>query len=237
VGVCKRVKNVENNQVEKPVTKFPINGTNQAFVQVKDGRKDQNKGKEVINLEVDNGETINNQMAATEKNNEAGPSKTSHAEILKEQDKQLEKEINAEMSIADANINEDGNGDESSSTGSEFVDATQIHEETVSSDETTNKDKTPAASIDGQGSTASSQNTNQKNKQFLKEAWANMAESEEVEVRLIVDLEKNTDINQQKDDGFQLQLSKSQKKAHKKKQSSRDSYATRSKGANPKPFR
>jgi hypothetical protein len=50
---------------------------------------------------------------------------------------------------------------------------------------------------------------------FLKESWANMVEAE----------------------GFQIHMSKNKKKAQKKvKQSSRDSYATRSR-VPPKPFK
>jgi hypothetical protein len=68
---------------------------------------------------------------------------------------------------------------------------------------------------------------------FLKESWANMADAEE-------QLQKNLEDTGQHnlDDGFQVQLSKGQKRIQKKlKQSSRDSYATRSKGVSPKPFR
>jgi hypothetical protein len=63
--------------------------------------------------------------------------------------------------------------------------------------------------------------------EFLKESWANMTEADDEALQ-------NADSNEQ---GFQLHLTKNQKKAQKKlKQSSRDSYATRSK-VPPKPFR
>jgi hypothetical protein len=57
---------------------------------------------------------------------------------------------------------------------------------------------------------------------FLKESWANMVEDDE-------DTIQNADDTSLHDEGFQIHLSKNQKKAQKKvKQSSRDSYATRS---------
>jgi hypothetical protein len=69
---------------------------------------------------------------------------------------------------------------------------------------------------------------------FLKDSWANMAEAEEEAHKTLDEIEQMEDNSA---DGFQVQLSKSQKKAQKKlKQSSKDSYATRSKVA-PKPFR
>jgi hypothetical protein len=65
---------------------------------------------------------------------------------------------------------------------------------------------------------------------FLKESWANMVEDDENTSHNAAD----TTIH---DDGFQIHLSKNQKKAQKKvKQSSRDSYATRSR-VPPKPFK
>jgi hypothetical protein len=69
-----------------------------------------------------------------------------------------------------------------------------------------------------------------KDMEFLKESWANMVEAEEDNVQ------DKEDTNVQ-DDGFQIHMSKNQKKAQKRvKQSSRDSYATRSR-VPPKPFR
>jgi hypothetical protein len=65
---------------------------------------------------------------------------------------------------------------------------------------------------------------------FLKESWANMVEAEDEADHNIAD----TNLH---DDGFQIHMSKNQKKAQKKvKQSSRDSYATRSR-VPPKPFK
>jgi hypothetical protein len=69
---------------------------------------------------------------------------------------------------------------------------------------------------------------------FLKESWANMTEADDV---IQQNVEDTSPIDNSNDTGFQVHLSKHQKKAQKKlKQSSRDSYATRSK-VPPKPFR
>jgi hypothetical protein len=71
-----------------------------------------------------------------------------------------------------------------------------------------------------------------KDMQFLKSSWANMTEEEE-------EIQKNVEATEQvnPDEGFQLSISKHQKKALKKKSvSSKDSYATRSKVPS-KPFK
>jgi hypothetical protein len=63
--------------------------------------------------------------------------------------------------------------------------------------------------------------------EFLRESWANLADAED----------NNNDMMHTAVDGFQVQLSKQQKRAQKKNlQTSRDSYATRSK-VSPKPFK
>ena len=69
MGFCKRMKTVEHVQVEKLVTSFFVNGTNLAFVQNRDGRKDQGKANEIINLEGDDVEGNNGkkQIANTKK--------------------------------------------------------------------------------------------------------------------------------------------------------------------------
>ncbi|WJX67904.1 hypothetical protein P8452_52331 [Trifolium repens] len=69
---------------------------------------------------------------------------------------------------------------------------------------------------------------------FLKESWANMTEAEEEAHEALHETDQMEGITA---DGFQLHLSKNQKKIQKKlKHSSKDSYATRSKVAT-KPFR
>jgi hypothetical protein len=73
----------------------------------------------------------------------------------------------------------------------------------------------------------------QKDMAFLKESWVNMVEMEENQN---ID-QADTSVGHLSEDGFQVKLSKNQKKAQKKaSQSSKDSYATRSK-VNLKPFK
>jgi hypothetical protein len=71
--------------------------------------------------------------------------------------------------------------------------------------------------------------------EFLKDSWANMADAEE---ELQKKLEDTGQMEALIDDGFQIQLSKGQNRVQKMlKQSSKDSYATRSKGVSPRPFK
>jgi hypothetical protein len=73
----------------------------------------------------------------------------------------------------------------------------------------------------------------QKDMMFLKDSWANMAELEEQDVLQDPVMEAQTT----KEDGFQIKLTKNQKRAQKKvTQSSKDSYATRSR-VSQKPFK
>jgi hypothetical protein len=69
---------------------------------------------------------------------------------------------------------------------------------------------------------------------FLKESWANMVEEDDV-TQQDLEIANNTEMLQ--DDGFQVAMSKQQRKIQKKKsQSGKDSYVTRSK-VSSKPFR
>jgi hypothetical protein len=83
-----------------------------------------------------------------------------------------------------------------------------------------------------------------KDMEFLKASWAAMAEEEEEGSQNLEaaenDMQNQEDADndmQQHNDGFQVSLSKHQKKAQRKKiQSSKESYATRSR-VNSKPFK
>jgi len=75
-----------------------------------------------------------------------------------------------------------------------------------------------------------------KNKEFLDKSWANIAEDEEREKRLLLQLDAldgNTSV--QSHDGFQVV--KSKKTSVKKKPVVVSSYKTRGKAGNPKPFK
>ncbi|WJX25343.1 hypothetical protein P8452_14395 [Trifolium repens] len=108
---------------------------------------------------------------------------------------------------------EENNDNSSSTDDSQFVDATQFQkDDTIADDQ--HEVSTPISV--------------QNDMRFLKESWATMVDQEEQEAAIaetsLVDAQK-------KDDGFQIQMSKHQKKAQKKRTtiSSKDSYATRSK--------
>lgn len=201
--------------------------TNQVFVQTKDGRSDKNKDKEVIDIEASaEREEANRKKQERILDQEGSSSKTNDVDLLKEQDMVLEQELNEQhQNIMVARVNDDG-----SSTGSEFVDETQTNLVTDSMDE----DESIETPAQLQVALVSSADTNQKNMNFLKESWNNMAENVNEEAGLLAILEKETVSTD--DDGFQIQMSKHQKKTQRKKQINRENYATRSRGSN-KPFK
>jgi hypothetical protein len=263
---CKRWNKEENmrNENIQVVKKTATVEPKQIFVPTRDGRNTQSKEKEhanvekeVINVEDNSSKSPQVLLSSNNKTNGEGSSKNpqisptiqvdtrqlevtilspvSPSSILREQDKQLEKQLEDEQQL-----NEDF--DENNAN-------ILILEENSSQDSFVND--TQAVDVGGQlvnsGQPVQGEKSNQnsvlvptpervaKDMEFLKESWANMAEAEE-------DLQKNLEDTGQlvaiHDDGFQVQLSRGQKKAQKKiKQSSRDSYGTRSKGVSPKPFR
>jgi hypothetical protein len=102
------------------------------------------------------------------------------------------------------------NDSDTSSQDSAFVDATQFQKEDTLAD-MQQPILTPVRV--------------QKDMAFLKESWANMADLEDQN-----NAQGNTSASHLQEEGFQVKLSKNQKKAQKKlSQSSKDSYATRSK--------
>jgi len=124
--------------------------------------------------------------------------------------------------------------EEGSSIGSEFVDATQNNSDANSVDEEETNNGAPT-NKEIQLAHDTSVDQIQRNMRFLNESWANMAENVEEDSRLLAALEKEP-VNDE-DEGFQVQISKAQKKAQKKKLNNRESYTTRSKGPTHKPFR
>jgi hypothetical protein len=149
--------------------------------------------------------------------------------LARMQDQQLEHELN------DAS-------DGSWSTDGSFVNTTQLVGQVVGEHDMTGKNTnevvTPNNPIGGENSITVPSNLVPervaRDMHFLKQSWANMTEAAEEELQQVDDTSLPTNSNEQ---GFQLHLTKQQKKAQKKiTQSSRDSYATRSK-VPPKPFR
>jgi hypothetical protein len=118
-----------------------------------------------------------------------------------------EKEFNVEVPV-------DGDESDSGSHDSEFVDATQID------------------NVEAQGSDQELDKT-QQDIQFLKESWANMAEKEDEEIKLLAELEKDTSSS-----GFRVVASKSSKKEKARlarNMKTASSYETRSKVSVTKP--
>jgi hypothetical protein len=237
---------MDNNTKQKAPEKRQI------YVQTNDGRPQQVQSKSLINVEVINVEDNNSQPVLNNidgNNNEKAPGSSNHEigpshvgpilspvdphEMLRLQDKHLEAELNVDSA-------------DSWSTDSQesFVDTTQlvVNDEQAAAvndindrnivEEDHHQITTPLNPIDGGASkldeTQQLPERVARDMAFLKESWANMTETDDV-------IQQN--VEDTSDTGFQLHLTKHQKKAQKKlKQSSRDSYATRSK-VPPKPFR
>jgi hypothetical protein len=141
----------------------------------------------------------------------------------KVQDHQLERELNANVEVVDGVMQSDS--DDS------IVNTTQFQVENAKpSSANADLRQTPDRIL--------------KDMEFLKASWAAMAEEEEEGSQNLEaaenDMQNQEDADndmQQHNDGFQVSLSKHQKKAQRKKiQSSKESYATRSR-VNSKPFK
>jgi hypothetical protein len=169
------------------------------------------------------------EITSQQRNLVAGPilEPASPRSFMREQDKQLENALN----------NEDD--DWSTDSQDSIVKDTQlVQAEGTVGEENNEKEgmSTPTPIVQHVGDTSKQTATMPtptrvaKDMAFLKESWANMVEDDE-------NTSHNAADTTIQDDGFQIHLSKNQKKAQKKvKQSSRDSYATRSR-VPPKPFK
>ncbi|KAK2429370.1 hypothetical protein QL285_027819 [Trifolium repens] len=181
-------------------------------------------------------------------NNNANPvlSPVSPQELLRLQDKELENELND-------NTEDDWCTDSNDDT---FVDTTQLFAAAGNEAAVNNNDNEPSqlnspiSQLDiRQAATVPidvvvgkidesvlTPDRVAKDMAFLKESWANMTEANETLQNVANEVNSNLNADSN-DQGFQIHLSKNQKKAQKKmKRSSRESYATRSK-VPPKPFR
>jgi hypothetical protein len=239
---CKRWNKGDETRINKENTikKRAANEPKQIFVQAKDGRVQQNKTNEVINVEKEiiNVEDTSTKSPQADVNNKAhGSSSKNHVSspvdqfevgledaailspvsprsLIREQDKELEQDLNA-------NVN-----DEDTSSQDSFVDATQMDGQIVVAQ---NQDQ--PLNVESAGQFPIPDRVVQ-DMAFLKQSWANMVDAEEESRKLLEDTDQGVD-----EEGFQLQISKNQKRAQKKlKQLSRDTYSTRSK-VPPKPFK
>jgi hypothetical protein len=264
VGVCKRLNLVVEDNTEARDKRKPVKETNRIYVPKNDGRVEKKNDNEVINVESDKVEPLEpvNLSISGEVNskkndvnsllNASGGSKSGTAQPHQPMSQNNrfaildsnydEGSISKQPAPSNPNPNVNVKGivsrfdpaavfneqdqllefelnDESSSQGS-FVDATQEQQDKSSSSESDKLDITPDRVKNDMA--------------FLKDSWANMIENEEEEARLLTHLEQEP---AQHVDNFQLKMSKSQKKTQKRmNQSSKDSYATRSK-VFQKPFK
>ncbi|GAU31405.1 hypothetical protein TSUD_370540 [Trifolium subterraneum] len=235
VDICKRWNKEEEgktNQEHNPKKK-PQPNTKPVFVQVSDGRKQQDNHNEapfveneVINVEdtgekesslvlevvhVTNGEVQQDPINPPTNQIESGVNEDmalSPKASLHQQDLQLEKELNQHLDLTTT---------ESDSASSSFVNNTidqPLLEDGVS----------PLVKLNIPERVTKDMN-------FLEQSWVNMVEAEQdadQETQNIVE-DSARSLNIQ-GDGFQVVLSKTQKQKQKRKhQSSRDSYATRAK--------
>jgi hypothetical protein len=248
---CKRWNNEEGIQVTKDVIgkKKPLVEIKKTYVQVKETGPQQGKENEIINVEketinVDDESEVPIQQNTKQiekvsnvlpiqvptQSQQASPvyketTILSPVEQFKIQDQQLERDLNTNVEDVDDVVQSDS--DDS------IVNTTQLQIENANSS---------SANVDLRQTPDRIPN----DMQFLKASWAAMAEDEEEESHNLVaaendiqnpDLEVAENVMQNHDDGFQVSLSKHQKKAQKKRsQPSKESYATRSR-VNPKPFK
>jgi hypothetical protein len=242
---CKWIQNFDDGNKEKNSVKSKNEATVR-YVQKKDGRSEKNKDKEVINVEdsVDK----NAQMLSDPKVSlmpEAvvapvqGPAGNTDVDLVENLannrfsalvdnvvDDNVVDSIEAVQVVNEAQVDEFAGNEiespvavevnDSSSEDSEFVDATQaVHGEVLGSDH--DVDKT------------------QQDMQFLKESWANIAEQEDDDLRLLAELEQDPASS-----GFKVVASKSSKKEKARLNRSlkpASSYGTRSKVSVTKPFK
>ena len=138
-----------------------------------------------------------------------------------QRDADLEAEINNELGKHGAEVNDD---DETSSQGTEFVENTQgtpVHEPIL---------QLVANFSGGNLADQNLEAIEKSNREFLEKSWANIAENEEVEQRLLKHLEEDPQ------DGFQV-VRRSRGKSIKKNTSIKSGYLTRNKTGNPLPFK
>lgn len=164
-----------------------------------------------------------------------------HQNLMKEQDQRLENEVNADLEFIRNQDNfHEMNGDaryiDSAQEDSEFVDATQTQLVNVPNEDIEEGE----VNADGRNDIPT---RIQQDMEFLKQSWENIAEDEDAEARLLVELNQEHDGDMQQHgidtDGFQLVASKQQKKEQRKLQNlNRGVYQTRSrKVVHSKPFK
>jgi hypothetical protein len=243
-----------NRNKEALNAKAPIEEGRKEFRIANDGRKKQGN---IVTDPIVVEDVAEKSKNVTDENNRAKTSKSHdktldrvvvqnnrfealvHQELVtyKEQDAELEMEINADIQNNGTTVAEEI----SSSHDTEFVDNTQ---QSPLLNRNTNVDQLEVHGpilhrIDNveqlEGNLDEVQlnkdrlmEIEKKNKEFLEHSWANIAADEEAEQNLLQHLEKDPQ------DGFQVVV---RGKSVKKKVPTKSSYATRHKTGNPKPFK
>jgi hypothetical protein len=117
---------------------------------------------------------------------------------------------------------------ENQSQCSDYVEDTQVQQQRDGS----------SLQHDVDGNAESSEIRNKRNAEFLKASWANIADDEEAEARLIQNLEKDHDAGiDQQCELAPFKLVQRKNKSPKKSKAASNSYKTRSKVPNSKPFK
>lgn len=147
---------------------------------------------------------------------------------LRRNDMELEKEINEEFhSGEDSDSQETEYVEDTFVDGDDFEGRPEGEEVTSSSQQTSIRQQ----GIDEEARRVEMEN---RNREFLHQSWANMAEDVDAETRLRRDLEESP-IQEDVDDDFQVVKSKG--KMTKKKPATVSTYGTRKKAGIPKPFK
>lgn len=159
-----------------------------------------------------------------------------HKQARRESDMMLEREVNNDLAGQSCN-----NEDDTSTQDSEFVDATQQINRSDDNNSMENEESDDANEVNDKNTTKiAAADVEKPNRKFLNQSWANMQQNEEVEIRLLKQLE--IDHPQPNEvptcsDGFQFVTGSKRKNSKKEKTTVRSSYSTRATAVNPKPFR
>jgi hypothetical protein len=232
--ICKKIQGTDQEHQPKEIRQNNKKRTEvpKQFVQVNGGRIEKNKTTEVIMVEESfrSEERIDKQIeVSNSKKNvpDSGEQATTVVQPKNNNDLMVNQNMFSalqDLDLTDSDAHLDltqgiqnvVTEEDTSTQDSEFVDATQSH---------LDDDRDSNADDHNQGTS----NVNvQKDMQFLKESWANMAENEEQEQRLLAALDKGPAPS-----NFKMVNTKSRKKASKTPPNS--IYGTRSKVGPSKP--
>jgi hypothetical protein len=235
--ICKKLQNQENYNKTSETLKKNKPSVEKRYVQTKPGIVEQEKITEVVDIDVSNHPDEGNKSQPRVDVEHVGESSKSTPQVLEEVSPVIvelqnqftilvNEELNQQSNSNDRNVQQNVQQNEEfaeidsddSTQDLAFVDATQFQKEDLLPDP--NQPLLTPVRV-------------QNDMVFLKDSWANMVDDEQQNLQL----EESSARQHLSDDGFQLKLTKNQKKAQKKVSlTSKDSYATRSK-VSQKPFK